>query len=103
MKIIGDGSHTRSFCYIDDHIELTWGALNMAKKCEVYNIGNSIETKIVDLASIIMQKMHLKIDFKFLPERSGDHKRRVPDISKIKKEVGDFNFISLENGIQKLI
>jgi len=103
LKIIGDGNHTRSFCYIDDHIELTWRALNTAKQCEIYNIGNPVEIKIIDLASIIMKKMNLKIDFDFLPERSGDHKRRVPDISKIKKGIGSFNFRSLEDGIQKLI
>ena len=50
-----------------------------------------------------MKKMNLKINFDFLSERSGDHKRRVPDISKIKKEIGSFNFKSLEDGIQKLI
>jgi UDP-glucuronate decarboxylase len=103
LKIIGDGNHTRSFCYIDDHIDLTWRALNAAIKNEVYNIGNPIEIKIIDLASIIMKKMKLKVNYEFLSERSGDHKRRVPDISKLIKEVGEFDFISLENGIQKLI
>ena len=103
LKIIGDGSHTRSFCYIDDHIDLTWRALNAAKKNEVYNIGNPIEIKIIDLASIIMKKMKLEVNYKFLPERSGDHKRRAPNISKVIKEVGEFDFISLENGIQRLI
>ena len=103
LRIIGNGDHTRSFCYIDDHVELTWRALKSAKKCEVYNIGNPIEIKIIDLASIIMKKMKLNIDYEFLPERIGDHKRRVPDINKIKKEVGGFNFTSLKNGIEKLI
>ena len=103
LKIIGDGSHTRSFCYIDDHIDLTWRALNAAKKNEVYNIGNPIEIKIIDLASIIMKKMKLEVNYEFLPERSGDHKRRAPDIIKVIKEVGEFDFISLENGIQRLI
>ena len=50
-----------------------------------------------------MKKMKLEVNYEFLPERSGDHKRRAPNISKVIKEVGEFDFISLENGIQRLI
>ena len=103
LRIIGNGQQTRSFCYIDDHIELTWRLIcNEYSYNDVYNIGNPYEIKILDLAKTIMKKIGLKPNFTFTEGRKGDHKRRKPDISKILDVVGLYNFISLEKGIDNL-
>ena len=103
LKIFGDGNHTRSFCNITDHIELTWKLINGAKRNNVYNLGNPDEISINDLATSIMKKMNLQPKFIYLKEREGDHKRRVPDINKLANNIGPHNFISLEKGIEMLL
>ena len=103
LTILGDGQHTRSFAYIDDHVELTYLALTRAKRNEVYNLGNPTETSIIELAELVMNKMGKIPKFKFLPERSGDHKRRVPQIDKLIDQVGSFSFVDLGEGIQRML
>ena len=70
------------------------------EKNSVINIGSDKEISILELANLIMTKMNLEPNFEFLPERKGDHTRRCPDITKLKNIVGDYNFISLEKGIE---
>ena len=103
LTILGDGKHTRSFIYIDDHVSLAFAATLKAKRNEVYNLGNPHETSILDLGELAMKKLGLKPSFKFLTERSGDHKRRVPNINKLLGQIGSYNFISLEDGLTKMI
>jgi dTDP-glucose 4,6-dehydratase len=103
LNILGDGSHTRSFIYIDDHVELSYKCLTKAKKNEIYNIGNPVETSIRELGELVMKCMKLEPKFAFTEERKGDHKRRVPDISKVLSEIGEFKFITLEEGVNKIL
>ena len=102
FTIIGDGNHTRSFCYVDDHTRLV---RLLAEKVsnEIVNVGNDKETKIADLAKIMHKIENKEFKPKYLPAREYDHKRRQPDISKLKKLVNDYPKISLEEGLQKTI
>lgn len=102
FTIIGSGKHTRSFCYVSDHARLVRKlAENISN--EIVNVGNDKETKIVDLAKTMHKLEEKTFDPKYLPEREYDHKRRQPDISKLKKLINDFPKITLEEGIQKTI
>lgn len=103
LKIYGDGQHTRSFCHIDDHVELTNRLLEKGFLSDVINLGNNEEISILNLASLIMRIMSLEPRIEFGEERDGDHLRRCPDISKLISLVGDYEFISLEEGIRKSI
>ena len=103
LKIIGDGSHSRSFCYIDDHIDLTMKLLKSGLKNEVVNLGNPNEISIKELAKTIMIIMDKEPKFKYRPARKGDHMRRCPDIRKLTKVVGDYGFTTLEDGIKQTI
>lgn len=102
FTIIGDGQHTRSFCYVDDHTRIV---RKLAEKTsnEILNVGNDKETKIIDLAKMIHKIAGKKFEPKHLPEREYDHKRRRPDISKMKKLINDYPKISLEKGLEKTI
>lgn len=103
LKIIGNGSQTRSFIYIDDHIELSYKAIQHAKKNSIYNLGNPLEVRIDELAMLIMNQMNIKPNLEYVDSRSGDHKRRCPDISKLINQIGQYDFITIEDGIKKML
>jgi len=103
LKIYGKGNHTRSFCHIDDHIELTIRLINSDFRNGVVNLGNDNEISILDLAHLTMKAMGLDPKIEFGKEREGDHLRRCPDISLLFSITGDYDFISLEEGILKSI
>lgn len=103
LQIIGSGEESRSFCFIDDHIKLTLKAIENAKSCEVYNLGNPEEITINYLSDKIMQNIGKELEISTSKSRSGDHLRRAPSIEKVKKYLGDFKFTSLESGLDKMI
>ena len=80
LTVFGDGSQTRSFCYVDDLIEGIYRLLFSDYSYPV-NLGNPDEIAVLDFAKEILNlsKINQKIDFLPLPE--GDPKRRQPDIS----------------------
>jgi nucleoside-diphosphate-sugar epimerase len=102
FTIIGDGQQTRSFCYIEDHTRMI---KKLAEKIsnEIVNIGNDKETKIIDLAKTIHKIENKNFNPIYLQEREYDHKRRCPDISKLKKLINDNPKITLEEGLRKTI
>ncbi len=81
LTVFGDGSQTRSFCYIDDQVEGIYRLL-MSDYVGPVNIGNPEEISILDFAKELLNltnNSELQIDFKPLPQ--DDPKRRCPDIS----------------------
>ena len=100
----GDGMQTRTFCYIDDNIETTYNALtkNMFLN-DVVNVGNDIETTIIDLAKMIIKLTNSKSKIVHLPPlKEGDMTRRKPDIAKMKELLGR-PLLPIEEGIKKVI
>lgn len=103
LRIYGKGNHTRSFCHIDDHVELTIRLLKSNFRNGVVNLGNNQEISILDLANLTMKTMGLEPKVEFGKEREGDHLRRCPDISLLFSITGEYDFIPLEEGIKKSI
>ncbi len=96
--------NTRSFIYIDDAIKATIKASNISKNNEIINIGSDIETKIIDVARLIMRILKInKKKLKLFSAPKGSVLKRKPDISKLEKIIGNKNFLSLEEGIKLLI
>ena len=102
FTIIGNGDHTRSFCYVDDHTRLV-RILAQTAENEIVNVGNDAETKIVDLAKMIHELEGREFKAEYVPGREYDHKRRSPDITKLKKLTGDSPKITLKQGLEKSI
>ena len=104
ITVYGDGSQTRSFCYIDDLIE---GLIRMMGSDESitgpFNFGNPVEFNMLELAEMIIEqtKSSSKIIFKELPE--DDPKQRKPNINKAKQYLGWEPKTSLKEGIDKTI
>ena len=104
ITIYGDGNQTRTFCYIEDNLEITNLILeNGYFRNEIVNIGNDVEYNIKDLAEIIINITKSKSKIVHLaPLKDGDMTRRQPDISKMKK-ILKRDLIILEEGIKKVI
>lgn len=102
FTMLGDGSHTRSFCYIKDAIQ-SMMALMEKQITGVINLGNDEEISILTLA----KKIHLLIGRDFdpilLPERPHDHKRRQPDLAYLKSLLPNLRFTNLDEGLKKVI
>ena len=102
FTIIGNGEHTRGFCYVSDHTRLVRKLAENVSN-EIVNVGNDRETRIVDLAEMIHELANKKFNPKYLHPREYDHKRRCPDISKLKKLINDYPKITIEDGLNKTI
>ncbi len=104
ITIYGDGSQTRSFCYVDDMIDVMIRMMNTPDDFKgPVNAGNPNEFTILQLAETIIRltKSHSKIIKKPLPE--DDPMQRQPDISLANKELGWEPKIQLEDGLNKTI
>ena len=104
ITVYGDGTQTRSFCYIDDLIEGIFKTAIMENiDGEVFNLGNTEEHKIKDFAQIIKSLTNSKslIIFKSLPQ--DDPTRRCPDINFVKEKLHWEPKIGLEEGLGKII
>src|SRR5690606_640255 len=104
ITIYGDGSQTRTFCYVDDNIEATVKALAEDLFInEVVNIGVADTITILELAKLIIAITGSQSKIEFLPPlKDGDMTRRQPDNSKMKQILGR-DLITLEEGIKKTL
>ena len=101
LPIYGDGSQSRTFCYVDDNTYVTSKCMEDDKFVnETVNIGSDDEISVLQLAQKIIKTLNSKstvVHFPALPE--GDMARRKPDISRMKQLLGGKKMISLEDGI----
>jgi UDP-glucuronate decarboxylase len=104
ITIHGDGLQTRSFTYVTDWLEATVSMLQRPEaKGEIINVGNDVETSIIELANLIIQLTNSKSEVKFRHSRPDDPRRRRPDITKAIKLLKWKPVTPLENGLQKMI
>lgn len=104
ITVYGDGSQTRSFCYVTDTITgILKTPQTKAMKGEVVNIGNPDETTILSVAEKIKSLTRSKSRIAFHPRPEGDPQRRCPDITKAKQKLNWQPKITLEEGLQKTI
>lgn len=97
-------NNTRSFLYIDDAIEGTILSLSKASTdMPIYHLGSQEEMSIFDAATKIMSLMKIDEPLTIYPAPEGSVIRRVPDCSKIKKDLGWFSKVSFEEGILKIL
>ena len=102
LTVFGDGSQTRSFCYVSDLIDGIY-KLMLSNTNEPVNIGNPRELSILESAKLILSltKSRSQIIYKELPV--DDPKVRRPDITKARKELNWEPKVSLEEGLKKTI
>ncbi|ABA89490.1 NAD-dependent nucleoside diphosphate-sugar epimerase/dehydratase [Syntrophotalea carbinolica DSM 2380] len=104
LTIYGDGSQTRSFCYVSDTVEALLRFMDLAgDNLPVYNLGNPREVRIVDLAHSILQLTgsNAPMHFHSLPE--ADPKKRKPCIKRAHQTMNWLPRVSLESGLLQTI
>lgn len=87
LTVFGDGSQTRSFCYVDDLIEGIYRLL-MSDYVSPVNIGNPVEISLLEFAEEIFKLTGAKTKIVFKPLPVDDPKQRKPDITKAKELLG---------------
>jgi len=104
ITIYGDGKQTRSFCYATDTVR---GLLKLAATPEVdgevFNIGNTLEMVINDVAKAIVRKTGSKSNLVHVQAMEDDPRRRCPDISKASRILGWAPKTDLDEGLSKTI
>lgn len=104
ITVYGDGSQTRTFCYVDDNIETTVRCLyaDLAVN-DTLNIGSDHQITILELAELVLRRVGGSSKIRHLPPLpEGDMTRRCPDITKMKQILGR-ELIPLEEGLDRLI
>jgi UDP-glucuronate decarboxylase len=103
LTIYGEGSQTRSFCYVSDLV----GALEQLMACDgvhrPINLGNPVESTILSLAERIREATGSQSEISFEPLPQDDPTRRNPDISEARKLLGWEPEVDLEEGLGKTI
>jgi dTDP-glucose 4,6-dehydratase len=110
LTVFGDGSQTRSFCYVDDLVD---GLIRLADAGEVHdpvNLGNPCEFTLKELADIVLDHLSYRLDIangptgiRFEPLPADDPKQRRPDISRAQDLLGWYPGVQLAEGLQKTI
>jgi len=103
LTIYGDGTQTRSFCYVDDLLEGFVRLMNHPTLQGPVNIGNPGEFTMLQLAELVLKKVGGPSKITFHPLPGDDPKQRRPDITLASKELGWQPQVSLEQGLEPTI
>ncbi len=104
ITIYGDGSQTRSFCYMDDLIEGFVRLMASGDECTgPVNLGNPNEFTMLELANAVLRLTGSKSELRFLPLPSADPKQRQPNIALARQAIGWEPRIELQQGLIKTI
>ena len=99
LTVYGDGSQTRSFCYVSDEVD---GILRLARseEHEPVNIGNPSEFTMLECAKTVLQVTGSRSGIRFEPLPQDDPKRRLPDITRARKLLGWEPKVDLATGLK---
>ena len=104
LTIYGNGSQTRSFCYVSDMIEGLYLLATTPKLAgEIINIGNQNEKTILEIADIVKKLIQSRSEIVYKTIGQDDPKRRCPDITKAKKLLNWQPKVGLEQGLKQTI
>ncbi len=104
LTVYGDGSQTRSFCYVDDLVEGIYRALIREEAVgQVINLGNDAEMTILELAGEIKAITGSKSDITFLDLPQDDPRRRRPDLKKANSILSWEPKVSLREGLKRVV
>jgi UDP-glucuronate decarboxylase len=104
LTIYGDGSQTRSFCYVDDLIDGLIKLMNSSDDITgPFNLGNPNEFSMIELANFVIKFTNSKSKINFYPLPEDDPKQRQPDINLAKSHLEWEPKIELSEGLKKTI
>jgi dTDP-glucose 4,6-dehydratase len=100
LTVYGDGSQTRSFCYVDDEVEGLY-RLFMHGDSEPTNIGNPVEYTVAELARLVIEVTGSSSTIESRPLPADDPKVRRPDISRARERLGWEPRVSVRDGVAR--
>lgn len=104
LTIYGDGSKTRSICYVSDLVEGLMRAMFQPHTAgEVFNLGNTEEHTVLEFAQTIIALCHASSGIQFESSRIDDPERRRPDITRARTVLGWEPCVSKEEGLRATI
>lgn len=104
LSIFGDGSQTRSLCYVDDLVlGLIAMATNPDARDETINLGNPLELTVREIAEVILEVSNVEATLEFGPVPQHDPMRRRPDISKAEKVLGWAPKVGVREGLLQTV
>ena len=103
ITVYGDGSQTRSFCFVSDLIEGMLGMMEGDELIGPVNLGNPTENTIFEFAENIIRLTNSKSKIRFSPLPEDDPKQRQPDITLASNKLGWSPKVNLEDGLVKTI
>jgi UDP-glucuronate decarboxylase len=106
LTVYGDGEQTRSFCYVDDlirGIRTVADASQSVAGGEVFNVGNTDEITILELAETVLDVVDAESDITYQSLPQDDPQVRRPDISKVSDTLGWEPDVELREGLQETV
>ena len=102
ITIYGDGSQSRTFCYVDDNVAFQLKCLDEGLHInETVNVGSDREISVVELAKLVIERLGSTSQIAHKPPlKEGDMRRRVPDNNKMREALGR-ELISIEEGVDR--
>lgn len=103
ITIYGDGSQSRTFCYVDDNVEFQIACLDRGlHENETVNVGSDRELSVLELATLVVDRLGSTSKVVNLPAlKEGDMRRRVPDNGKMREALRR-DLVSIEEGIDRV-
>jgi len=102
VTIYGDGSQTRSFCYVSDEVEGIY-RLFMSGESDPVNIGNPVEYTVRQLAEVVLELTGARVPIEMKPLPVDDPKVRQPDITRARAILGWEPTVQLRDGVARTI
>ena len=102
ITVFGDGSQTRSFCYVDDLVDGIWRLLH-ASQAEPVNLGTPHEMTVLDLAEWVRRTIGSRCEIVFKPLPEDDPRVRRPDIARARELLGWEPRVPFEEGMRRTI
>jgi UDP-glucuronate decarboxylase len=103
LTLYGDGSQTRSFCYVDDLVEGLMRLMNADGLHDPVNLGNPGEFSIRQLAEIIVELCGAELDIEYQPLPQDDPTQRRPDITRAQQLLGWEPTVPLRQGLERTV
>lgn len=102
LTVFGDGTQTRSFCYVDDLVD-GLVRLSRSQEREPVNLGNPEEITLLEFAERIQRLLGTESPLAFFPLPENDPTRRQPDIAKAKRRLDWQPTVGLEEGLRRTV
>jgi dTDP-glucose 4,6-dehydratase len=102
ITVHGDGSQTRSLCYVDDLVEGLW-RLFVSDLIGPVNLGNPEEVTVLELAERVRATVRAEVPIEFTERPEDDPQVRRPDISLARLELGWEPKVPLDTGLERMV